>query len=488
MYKLILVDDEELTLNNISIAVDWEKNGFELVGKFLSAENAIDYMKENAVDAIISDIKMQWMNGLEFAEYIHKNYSNIAFVVLSGYDSFEYATAALRNKVIDYILKPVMLKDIERVLSECKEFLDKIGFNSLSEDSLVLQEFIVKYLRDKSEDIALLRKALNKQGFKNNVEEALVVSANVIFEDGIQQHLKKHYSIGIDSFNNWINNLFVEERGILLIPTGYYLDHIEYIIFCDCTDKSECKNQIETVRSHIQKNAADMLGLKVDLISKKISDNIAGVFDDVRHEFIAINVNIVYEQVSNGETERAIEAYREFEKKINYNREDVYKFYSSLASRIKTYGNYFLYNDTVTKYIVTDISQIKDHKLDVCDMIRAVSTENQKPDIYDFVSAAKKFIDENYEKNITLADVADYVKLSESWLSRQFKRKTGKNFVDYLNEVRISKAVIMLKSTNDSVNNIYEAVGYKSRNHFFVQLKKHMGCSPQEYRKNIKQN
>ena len=77
MYKLILVDDEELTLNNISIAVDWEKNGFELVGKFLSAENAIDYMKENAVDAIISDIKMQWMNGLEFAEYIHKNYSNV---------------------------------------------------------------------------------------------------------------------------------------------------------------------------------------------------------------------------------------------------------------------------------------------------------------------------------------------------------------------------------------------------------------------------
>lgn len=98
MYKLILVDDDEFTLNNISKAVDWTKNGFELVGKFEAAESAIEYMKENAVDAIISDIKMRWMSGLEFAEYIQKKYPDMAFVILSGYDSFEYARTGVAEQ------------------------------------------------------------------------------------------------------------------------------------------------------------------------------------------------------------------------------------------------------------------------------------------------------------------------------------------------------------------------------------------------------
>lgn len=131
------------------------------------------------------------------------------------------------------------------------------------------------------------------------------------------------------------------------------------------------------------------------------------------------------------------------------------------------------------------MEQIKSNKLNICDIIRVVSEENQRLNVYDLISIAQKFIDENYAKNITVSDVADRVMLSESWFSRQFKKRTGKNFVDYLNEVRIAKAAMLLKCTNRSVNDIYEAVGYKSRNHFYVQFKKYMECSPQEYRKNL---
>ncbi len=485
MYKLILVDDDEFTLNNISKAVDWEKNGFELVGKFEAAESAIEYMKENAVDAIISDIKMRWMSGLEFAEYIQKKYPDMAFVILSGYDSFEYARTALRSKVIDYILKPVMLKDIERVLAECKEFLDDRSRSSISDENIELQEFIAKYIKQKTDDISILRKTFHKQGFQNNIDKTPVVSAEIVFEEDIKQYIRKHCHFGRDSFNNLINNLFMGENGIISIPTDYSFDSIEYIIFCDCTSHAECIEKIESLRRSIRKNAAEMLNLKIDLVRKKISDNIYSIFDDARREFISINVNMVYEQMSSGETEKAIEAYKTFEKKINCNEDDITKFYAALASRIKVCSNYLLYDKETTKYITADMEQIKSNKLDICDIIRIVSEENQRLNVYDLISIAQKFIDENYAKNITVSDVADRVMLSESWFSRQFKKRTGKNFVDYLNEVRIAKAAMLLKCTNRSVNDIYEAVGYKSRNHFYVQFKKYMECSPQEYRKNL---
>lgn len=486
MYRLILIDDDEFTLNNISVAVDWEKNGFVLAGMFESAESAIEYMKANTVDAIISDIKMRWMSGLEFAEYIHKNYPDMAFAILSGYDSFEYARTALRNKVIDYILKPVMIRDIERVLLECKEFLDEKSPSSISDENMELQEFVAKYIKQKTDDISLLRKAFHKQGFHNKIDKTPVVSAEIVVEEDIKQYIKKHCRFGRDSFNNLINNLFIGESGIISIPTGYSFDSIEYIIFCDCTSREECIVKIEFIQGNIRKNAAEMLGLKVNLVNKKISDNIYSIFDDVRREFISINVNMVYEQISNGETEKAIETYKIFEEKINCSEEDIHKFYAALASRIKTCSNYLLYGEGTTKYVTANMDQIRNNKPDICSMIKAVSEENQRLNIYDLVSMAQKFIDENYAKNITVSDVADRVMLSESWFIRQFKRRTGKNFVDYLNEVRITKAAMLLKSTNLSVNDVFEAVGYKSRNHFYVQFKKYMECSPQEYRKNLK--
>ena len=129
--------------------------------------------------------------------------------------------------------------------------------------------------------------------------------------------------------------------------------------------------------------------------------------------------------------------------------------------------------------------QLKSNGQELRNIIRAVSEENQKLNTYDFVGIVQKYVEENYVKNITVADVADKVMLSESWFSRQFKKRTGKSFVDYLNEVRITKAVTLLKCTNHLVNDIYEEVGYNSRNYFYVQFKKYMGCSPQQFRENL---
>ena len=105
-YKLILVDDEKLALENFESMVDWKKWNIEITGAFLKAHEAIEFIENNKVDAIISDIKMPGMNGVEFAKYIHANFPEIVFVMISGYESFEYAKDALKYNVIEYLLKP----------------------------------------------------------------------------------------------------------------------------------------------------------------------------------------------------------------------------------------------------------------------------------------------------------------------------------------------------------------------------------------------
>ncbi len=485
MYKIILVDDDEFTLDNISKAVNWEKSGFELAGKFDSAERAIEYIKENTVHVIIADIKMRWMSGLEFAEYVQKHYPDICFAILSGYDNFEYVRTALRSKVIDYILKPVLLKDIKRVLAECKKNLDDRMLTNASDENVELQEFITNYMKHRAENISLLRRAFDKQGFENSIDKTPVVSGEIVFKEDINRYIKRFCHFGRDGLNNRINNLFMDENGIIAIPTNYTFDSIGYIIFCDCADRSECEKKIEFMRDSIRKNAEEMLKLNIDFIKKKISDNIYAVFDDERHEFIMINVNSIYALISDGETERATEAYKIFEEKINRNSDDIAKFYAALTSKIKACSNYFLYDKKITEAVDADFDRTETVKADIQSIIRAVSEENRRLNAYDFVSVVQKYVEENYVNNITVADAAEKVMLSESWFSRQFKKRTGKNFVDYLNEVRITKAVTLLKCTNHLVNDIYEEVGYKSRNYFYVQFKKYMGCSPQQYRENL---
>ncbi len=147
MYKIILVDDDQFTLDNLIVAVDWDKNGFEICGKFLSAEDALLYMRDNSVNAVISDIKMLGMSGIEFAKQVSKDYPLTVFAILSGYESFEYARDALRNNVVDYILKPVTISEIERVLRNMTEVLEnRIVKVQPSNSSIELQEFITRYI------------------------------------------------------------------------------------------------------------------------------------------------------------------------------------------------------------------------------------------------------------------------------------------------------------------------------------------------------
>lgn len=113
LMKAMLVDDEPFILQGLSILIDWEAEGYEIVKKASDGKEALDYLRENKVDLIITDIRMPRINGLELLEIIRKeNISDAYIIVLSGYNDFKYAQAALRYSCMDYILKPVQKEQL----------------------------------------------------------------------------------------------------------------------------------------------------------------------------------------------------------------------------------------------------------------------------------------------------------------------------------------------------------------------------------------
>ena len=107
----------------------------------------------------------------------------------------------------------------------------------------------------------------------------------------------------------------------------------------------------------------------------------------------------------------------------------------------------------------------------------------EKIDSIDIVKKAKEFIQLNYAKDIDLNEVAAYLQISPYYFSKLFKKRTGKNFIEYLTQVRMEHAKNLLKNSTKSMKEICIDIGYSDANYFSRTFKKNIGISPTEYKK-----
>lgn len=95
------------------------------------------------------------------------------------------------------------------------------------------------------------------------------------------------------------------------------------------------------------------------------------------------------------------------------------------------------------------------------------------------------YIEENFDKDLNMAVISNYVSMNYSLFSYAFKQYTGKNFVNYLKELRVNEAKRLLEETDLRVIEISQKVGYENEKHFMKLFKSQCGVSPTEYRKNM---
>lgn len=124
MYRLIIVDDEDEVREGMRRKTDWTGCGFELAGDYSNGREALDAVEQLRPDVVITDICMPYMDGLELAEQIYTRFRGIRVVIVTGYESFDYAKQAIRLKVDDYLLKPVNLEEFTRFLRTLRTELD----------------------------------------------------------------------------------------------------------------------------------------------------------------------------------------------------------------------------------------------------------------------------------------------------------------------------------------------------------------------------
>lgn len=124
MYKLIIVDDEKIIVDGIKEIFPWNNIGFEVVGGFTHAKDALEFLKNERVDVVLTDISMPDLNGLELAKRLSE-YPDLLVVIFSGYSDYNYMRVALQLDIVDYILKPVSYGELFDCFAKIKDILDQ---------------------------------------------------------------------------------------------------------------------------------------------------------------------------------------------------------------------------------------------------------------------------------------------------------------------------------------------------------------------------
>ena len=125
MLKVLLVDDEPFIVQGLSALIDWEKEGFEIVGTAGNGSEAVEFLKSNPVDLILADIKMPVMNGLDAAKAIRglsrPDATTVPIIALSANAFAEDIQKSKNAGINEHLAKPLEMDKVLKVIaSYCK--------------------------------------------------------------------------------------------------------------------------------------------------------------------------------------------------------------------------------------------------------------------------------------------------------------------------------------------------------------------------------
>lgn len=526
MLKVLLVDDEPFILQGLKILVDWNSEGYEIVAALSNGKEALDYIKENEVDLIISDIQMPVMTGLELLETIQKEkLTNARFAILTGYDDFSYAQKALKSGTMDYILKPVQKKDIISLLRNVsnleKENKEKEDDRHKMEDAYLARN-VIALIKGKFDDnnLEYVKNHMQLSGGIRYVDIELVSEIRESDEDDYDMRVLQHQLFGAcrevqkENMNHFIFDVSYDESKF---DIGFiYCDNMATRY--DKSDKDFLLDMTEKIENIMFKNVRMICGKKVNDISqlaksysscrmlnsikgfhnekqvyiyedevqveqksaylcKKSLDECLDAIEKNERERIKTSVDKLYEEMyDNGDNNNLVNLNINYllfqlihlasEQDDNVNQEEVIQYISENS-----------FEDTLTR---GSSQHFKNFALQYADYLTGLRKNVSRG----ILSSIEKDIAEHYAENISLRNLGEKYYMNSSYLGQVFRKKFNVSFKDYLTNIRINEAAKQLIMTDKKINQISEEVGYMDCDYFirkFIEIK---GCTPSKYRKN----
>lgn len=410
--KVIVVDDDKIIRMGLVKMIVRLFEEHEIIGDFQNGEVALEYLKKNKVDLVITDIKMPIMTGIELIEKSIIELENPpTFVILSGYDEFTYVRDSMKSGAFNYLLKPIKQEDLKNVINEV--------------------EINIKNKKEKEKIINKSIDVLKKDFFKN------LLFSNREIANNMDKNLLKNIQLDC---NYTYQMIAIDDRKESLEMSNSLL-----------------KQYIKSIVSKY--NNTEYIYFKLDKCIYLIFYYIEMLdIENRRLDYIVEKTNMLLEKECNV---FILETTEEVWKLRNYSR---------LIKRIR---NSITLNDKPLLYYLDDLKKLE-----------KVLEKKKNDTNVTAIKLAKEYIINNYNKNITLKDIADEVFLSQNYLSELFKKEIGQGFYEFLSSYRIKKAKEILITTNLKIYEISESVGYNDAISFGRAFKKITGTTPNHYRNN----
>ncbi len=172
MYRLLIVDDEEDIRHGIARGIPWAQLGFEVAGQAGDGQEAVGLLEKTRPDVVLSDIRMPKMDGIELMQYLYTNNPEIKIIILSGYNDVEYLNMAIKNQVIEYLLKPTDIDEFCELFKSLKTKLDAERQQKRELESL-------KAFVEQSKELSYGRVFITYLGALQNVSTDLLEAAQI---------------------------------------------------------------------------------------------------------------------------------------------------------------------------------------------------------------------------------------------------------------------------------------------------------------------
>lgn len=125
MYRALIVDDEPLMLEGMRLMVDWQRHGFAMPQEADSGRQALELIRCEKPDLVITDLNMPGLGGVELSELCRKEFPDMLVAYFSGYQDFHYAQSAIRVGALGYLLKPIEPEQVHELLDAAQVELNR---------------------------------------------------------------------------------------------------------------------------------------------------------------------------------------------------------------------------------------------------------------------------------------------------------------------------------------------------------------------------
>lgn len=523
MYKALLVDDEPYVIEGLKTMGEWEKHGFTICGAASNGEDALEMLKACGPDLVFTDIRMPAMDGLQFIRQAREaTGSRAKFVVLSGFDDFSYVQYAMRYDVSEYLLKPIDDEELNAIIAAIGRRIAEENREREESDrqlALIAAGAIKRILGgDATESLRKRLKSLLQIGAEEKLccilmkidHEAAGLDER---EDGQIRRTKEAIKAFVGaSLPHPFRFRLVEaaaDRLLLIVSEDMELYHPAYcqpffaemrealVRQCCCgvsVAVSEAMVGLESVEPMYRQalGAIDYRFLQgegsvihyseikhIPLNHDFGNPALAPLLEEIQrndHHGIATQIAQLFQSFSR--QRRALEVIKAFIK--NLELELIKRSLDETGDASAVSARFIEFNARMDHLT---IEKLQTDLLEFCIALAERFSGNDNGGTQDIIHGIKRYIRENYSKEINLQRLAKEFYINPAYLGQLFKKRAGMQFSEYLHQTRIDEAKRLLRRTDLKIAEIAQSVGYRDPDYFVSKFKTIVGVSPSEFKK-----